>query len=332
MTRPARGQPKKQANGNRKGKAAPKQRAGPKPKAKANAGSKGRGKKGPAFTPRRRPYIAAVSLHGHHSGVVPTVTVSGHALPQKDVVRYELTHGSDNRAIIIATNVGPSATCLWVLRWNASGVVANLCSTPTLLSPSGSSGGPTAMRAMKMTTGLLNSSQKFNLGGRLYTLNCDQRLLFNLAPSAFNVAECETLYASILQHPDAKPHEGGDYHNEKTHTCTVVDPPSYERFEENDGPLSVDAFGAHIAQWPNSTHRGRPMSIVIFALDFPPIAQTYTFSSTGHWYTRWPLSTVPGRLMTPIPTAPPAVINQALKAAESMKHVALESQTDPAGW
>jgi hypothetical protein len=224
---------------------------------------------------------------------------------------------------MFVTNVGKAASLGFYLRWGGGAVVNRDILTPQLLSTGGTAGGPTSMRAMKAGASLVCTTPVLSRGGRVYTLNCEQRLLFPAAPSAFTAANCDTVYNSIIQHPHTHVHDATDFGEPKHLTCVVCDGPAYENFEENDGALAVDDFCAHIAQWgggsPSDNER-RPMSVLIYAFDIPANAQTFTFELTGRWYTRWPLSTVAGRLMTPIPVGTAAQVNGALAAARNSMH------------
>lgn len=292
--------------------AQPKRRAQAKKRAVRPAGNRG---------PTKSKGARAFSMHAHHSGLVPTLTHTGNAVPHFDVCRHDFSLATGSRTIVVCTNVGAAASSMWALSWVSGGAITtNTIITPALLTPNGSSGGPTAMRAMKMTVSAINTTQRLNQGGRLYTLNCDQRLLFNMGPGGFTAAEADTFFASVVQHPDAAAREGDNFARAHAFTCSVVDGPAYERFEENDGALALNDFGAHIAQWTGSAHRARPMSVVIFAFESPPVTQTYTLSANGAWYTRWPLNTVPGRMMQPIPTADASVINKGMGEARVSMH------------
>jgi hypothetical protein len=58
------------------------------------------------------------------------------------------------------------------------------------------------------------------------------------------------------------------------------------------------------------------MSSIWVIMEAPSVAQAYTLQFSGSWYTRWPLDTVPGQSMRPVPTAPASAINAARDAAE----------------
>lgn len=261
-------------------------------------------------------------LHGHHSGDVPTVTHNGTAVPHPDVVRYDVNILPTEKVLAFCTNVGSSGSAMLLLKWDpASGIVSvNTVRTPTLLQASGVAGGPTSMRAMKMSLSLTNATQYLNRGGRVYVLNSDQRFAFPASVALCNASDWNNIFNAVVEHPNTVPYDGTHFGETGTYTCSVVDGPSYERFEENDGAEAVDAFGAHIASWTGSAHRVRPMSCIVMAFETPAITQSYTFSAVGKWYTRWPLATVPGRMMTPIPTASPAEVNRILVQAEAKAH------------
>lgn len=259
-------------------------------------------------------------FHPNHPLNVPTLTHSGSAVPHPDVARLDIQVDPGVRMLVFCTNVGSSGTLAWVMRWSPTTVFTNQPYCPQILTANGITGGPTAIRAMKASAMVLNSTQLLNRGGRVYTLNTDQRLLLPGLPSTYTAGNCDTIFDSIVQHPHTQPWDGTDFGVPRTHCATVVDTPSYERFEENDGQLSIDQFATHIGQWTGSAHKPRPMSTLVLALESPSAAQVYTLAWHGKWYTRWPLSTVAGRLQTPIPTASAQQLNALLAIAAARQH------------
>lgn len=261
-----------------------------------------------------------LSLHPHHASNVPTLVHNGQATSIPDVVRQDVPLYTADRVLILCSNVGSSGALGWYVRWGAGSVWNNNVLTPQLLSVSGVNGGPSSIRAMKAGLSVVNTTPLLNRGGRVYTLNCEQRLLFPAAPSTLTATQLDAVFDSVTQHPHTHVHDGTDFGDAKHMSCVVCDTPAYENFEENDGAPNVDNFLEHLAQWPTSGNERRPMSCVIVALDIPANAQTYTFEFTGRWYTRWPLSTVAGRLQTDIPVASSQIINSAHAASRAGMH------------
>lgn len=261
-----------------------------------------------------------LSMHPHHPSNVPTLVHNGQATAIPDIVRQDVPLSIADRVLVLCSNVGSSGALGWYVRWGSGTVVNNNVLTPQLLSASGIAGGPSSIRAMKAGLSLVNTTPLLNRGGRVYTLNCEQRLLFPAAPSLLTAAQLDTVFNSVTQHPHTHVHDGTDFGDAKHMSCVVCDTPAYENFEENDGAPTVDNYLEHLAQWAASGNERRPMSCIIVALDIPANAQTYTFELTGRWYTRWPLSTVPGRLQSDIPVANSQTLNSAHASSRTGMH------------
>lgn len=271
--------------------------------------------------PQPRSSVITHSLHVQHPSNIPTTVVSGTATPLPDVCRldFTLTAGAD-RVMVFITNAGRSATSMWYLRWAGGVIINNQTVSPTLLAVSASAGGPTTMRAMKMGATLTNTTPILNRGGRVYTLNSDQRFLLPAAPTLLTAADCDTIYNSIVQHPNTLVHDGSHFGDTKLLNCTVVDVPAYENFVANPGALDITGFGSGVASWTGFNREARPMSCVAYVFDVPANAQTYSLQAEGKWYCRFPLNTVAGRVQTPIPTAPPSALNSLLQRAIGSMH------------
>jgi hypothetical protein len=99
----------------------------------------------------------------------------------------------------------------------------------------------------------------------------------------------------------------------------VVDPVDYDSFGEWHGTYTADEFGEHWAIWPGAVPALRPMSTLFIIFDEPAADQAYTFSVRASFYNRWPLDTVGGQVMHPVPlTAPQALAKiQAIAAQAS---------------
>ncbi len=167
---------------------------------------------------------------------------------------------------------------------------------------------------------LANTTPVLNRGGRVYTLNSDQRFLLPASPAVLTAADCDTIYNSVVQHPNTLVHDATHFGEAKVLCSTVVDVPSYENFTPNPGALDNVGFGSSIASWTGFTREQRPMSCVVLVFDIPANAQTYSIAAEGKWYCRFPLATVAGRIQTPIPTASSSAVNSILNRANSEMH------------
>merc|ERR1711964_258984 len=59
------------------------------------------------------------------------------------------------------------------------------------------------------------------------------------------------------------------------------------------------------------------MSVIAYVFDQVADPQDYSVTVRASFYTRWPLTTVPGQSMKPIPTASPKIVNHVRDQAES---------------
>jgi len=116
---------------------------------------------------------------------------------------------------------------------------------------------------------------------------------------------------SIKDHPLVKAYDGADFKRLDRHgrhptfICDVVDGVDYENFRPWSGMESSDGFFSHVFSWSgmdNAAHE-RPMSTVFVLFEVPVNSQVYTLSARASFYTRWPLTTVPGQTQMDIPVS-----------------------------
>jgi hypothetical protein len=175
-----------------------------------------------------------------------------------------------------------------------------MLSVPTL-SDSFTAGGPTSSKPCTATAEVVCTTQRLNVGGRVYVLNLDQRLDLVDAPSLLTVANADTLFESIVAHPKTKVHAMEHFTSPRKFSVTPVDNNHYEEFFPHRGTLTEDQFFTHFAQWPTLvSHQAHPMSTVIVAVDKPPATQSLTYTVHAQSLTRWPVHTVTGQLMTKV--------------------------------
>lgn len=298
-----------------------------KPAAKAEKKKKKKGKKEEANGKPAVPKITASApgpskgvqaLSPYSSTLIPVLTLCGAAFPYTGIVRADITLNTGDTVIIGATNTGQSGTVFTVgyLAAGALTVPSYAVYTIAAIAASDVAGGPTSGRAMKCSLGLVCTTPQLSRGGRVTTLNSQSRVRLDFAPSLNNRAQFLALADSIRIVPTSKALDATDFAPEKQMSNNIVDQTTYEDFEEWAGTQSVDEFWEHIAVWPGATRRDRPMSTAWCVLSPPVGQQTYTISGSASYYTRWPLFTVPGQSMRPIPTASASTINNILYMGE----------------
>lgn len=287
----------------------------PAPKAKAKAAKPAKAKAKPA-PQHAEPNFAP--LDPLSSTLIPISRRQASAFPYMGMVKLDVDVIT-TRALYVLTNTGHGATIIggmtaapWAGAWNISAI-----------SSSPASGGPSSGRAMKCSLEITNNTAQMTAGGRVYVLKTSQRLAAAAAPSGMTTAQMNAMFDSIRDHPEVKPYDGVDFKKTDKHgrhptfVCDVVDGVDYENFRPWQGSESSDAFFSHVLTWSGmdaSSHE-RPMSTVFVLIEVPDNKQVYTLSARGSFYTRWPLTTVPGQTQFDIPVASLDRINQLTTAA-----------------
>lgn len=254
------------------------------------------------------------------SANVPTIVQTGNAYPIRGVIRsgLALLTSPENftRTLICVTNTGISGTAMATLQSDGI-LVTQTAYTIPLLAAADSAGGPTSGRAMKSGVHIINTSPFLNKGGRVYVLKCTARVRMGQSVVGLTVANFNTLFNTLVAHPDTIQAGGEDFGGKgKMINNHVVDVQKYEDFAEWNGTQTVVDFFAHVAVWPLLVTKDRPMSSIWVLIETPPAAQTYSVDAHSAFYTRWSVDTVVGQNMVPIPTAPADVLNAALRGSK----------------
>lgn len=246
---------------------------------------------------------------------VPTAVAEGKALPVSGIA---FTNGfvpsMGNTTAIFASNTGRGGTVYCTI--DAAAVPVLTIGTIPTLALSDTAGGPTSGRAMKFGLSVLNRTQRLNQGGGVHVLNFNQRMDFPAAPSAMTQAQWGAVFTTVRAHPNTVAYNGDQFHQQRTFVAHPTSTPDYNSYGEWVGTQTADQFFEHLAVWAGSTRDSRPMSTIAVIFDSPAIAQTYDLRARGHYYTRWPLSTILGQNMKHVPTADIKVVNSSHIAAE----------------
>lgn len=201
---------------------------------------------------------------------------------------------------------------------------------PTLAGPD-VGGHPTAGRAMKYSVSVVNNSNSLKRSGRVTYLNTFQRLpdiTVGGTPEAPNYY-WDSVVEAIKASPDRRRINGDNLVVPKQSIGAIVDNVKYHEFRRWKATETSVEFLDHILDRATPTtptvgvlgDAPRCMSTVAFVFDPSDEAQDYSVTVRGSFYTRWPLTSVPGQSMSPIPTAPTPLINHVIehgtnKAAE----------------
>ncbi len=256
----------------------------------------------------------------------PSVTSDGKALPHTALVSEDFVVGSTNTTLLFATNVGHSGTCGALLSVDPNGLYVpgtlKMLTIPTLAA-SDADGGPSAARPMKFSVSVVNCTNALKRGGRVTYLNSSQRL-----PGFIPGAGTEDDFTPIITGI-----KGSPYRRRITGDCLGVPPGgnptqligfpvdsvAYSSFEPFLGTEAWSDFRRHIlgAVTGYNAPVTRSMSIVVYVFDPVGDPQDYSVTIRGAYYTRWPLTSVPGQSMRNIPTANATVVNHARDHAEA---------------
>jgi hypothetical protein len=293
------------AKGKGKGKPKAKARSGRKPAASAGA------RKGKTSKPKMWAFDAT------NSALPKSLLPVGDAVAVPSVIRTSVSAGINNRIFVFMTNCGGTGTFGAVVKLSPRGSpsvtqYALTMLNAAVLADDATSGGPTSSKPASATLEVCNVTKRLDVGGKVYSLVLDQRLVFPGSPIAgaegMTLEQWHEMFDSLVQHPKTKSHSGENYTKPKKHSSVPVDNTDYDNFFQHRGVLNFVDFAKHIGTWPNpgslldnESQISRAMSTIILMVDTPPADATYEFSAHAQTYTRWPVTTVTGRLMKPVP-------------------------------
>jgi len=244
--------------------------------------------------------------------------------------KYEAT-GTPARfpgpSVLLVTNTGGTATVGVLVQTSVveggntkyleEGIKQQLFNIPTL-STEGVGGHPTAGRAMKFGVSVVNNTNALKRGGRVTYLNTFQRLpdlVVGGSPEAPNYY-WDNVITAVKAAPDRRRINGDNLVFPKQLIGAVVDNVRYHEFNRWKPTESKLEFLEHVLdrEQPevslgyvgNST---RSMTTVAYVFEPTDDAQDYSITIRAAYYTRWPLTSVPGQSMSPIPTASHGLLN-----------------------
>lgn len=253
----------------------------------------------------------------------PSVLSDGKALPHTALVSGDFTVSAvaGESTILVATNTGDSGTVCEIFNLNATGKHVGgeqLFTIPTLAA-SDTSGGPSAMRAMKFSVSVVNCTNALKRGGRVTYLNSSQRL------PPIGVPNSDNALAAVVTGIKSSPQRRritGDLLGHSTQLIGYpVDSIEYGSFLPGRGTLTNAEFRRHVygASAASAPDR-RPMSVIAYVFDAVSDQQDYSVTIRASYYTRWPLTSVPGQHMKNMPSAPPGHINHVHTHAQNTAH------------
>lgn len=264
----------------------------------------------------------------------PSVTSDGKALPHTGLTSGDFVVGSTDTTLLFITNTGSSGTVGALFNVSPNGTYTDglqVFTIPTLAAAD-SAGGPSAARAMKFSVSVTNCTNALRRGGRVTYLNSSQRLppVLAVSDSSGNwVDDYSHIILGIKDSPYRRRITGeslGVAPGGKTTQLIgyPVDSVNYSKFRPFHGTLTFNEFRNYVMGASNDRDgtpivdpSERSMSIVAYIFDPVTVPQDYSVTIRASYYTRWPLTSVPGQSMRNMPTADASVVNHARDHAEA---------------
>lgn len=256
---------------------------------------------------------------------VPSIMSDGMALAHTSLVSEDFHVGTTNTTLLVITNVGNSGTVGYLYEITPTGnevVGGPIALTIPTLSLADDAGGPSAGRAMKLSCSVINCTNSLKRGGRVTYINSSQRLpALGGTTSLWN-------FSGIINGVKSSPYRrritGDNLVVPKQLISFPIDSSTYGRFGPWRGTLTSPEFHQHTLGASDTnvladslTQTQRPMSVIAFIFDPATDVQDYSVTIRASYYTRWPLTSVPGQSMKTIPTAPPGILNTVINDAEA---------------
>lgn len=259
--------------------------------------------------------------------LMPVLASDGKAFPLTGLASGDFTVGPDEKAILIVTNTGSSSNVGYFRKVNATtgafipgeGFDLNI---PTLVTPD-TGGGASAIRAMKLSCSVVNVTNALKRGGRVTYLNSSQRL----PPFLTEDDPFSAIFQGVRDSPHRRRITGDDLVTPKQLIGYPCDNSAYTTFTPHHGQTDATTFLGHCLTASSAVPAAaRPMSVIVWMFEPPADVNDYSITVRASYYTRWPLTSVPGQAMRDIPHAPPALINShrdhAENTANDLVHVA----------
>jgi len=248
----------------------------------------------------------------------PTVTSDGRALPYTGLDSYDFKVDTTNYTVLLATNTGDSGTVGAVFKVGPSGVFVSgsmhILTIPAL-ALADNAGGASSSRAMKLSVSVVNCTNNLKRGGRVTYLNSAQRLPTMRADPATEFIDVIT---GVKTSPYRRRINGTDLITPQQLIGFPVDGTVYRQFRPHHGTLtSTELFERILSAGTIISPALRPMSAIAYIFDPAADEQDYSVTIRAGYYTRWPVTSVPGQKMEAIPTAEPRVVNAVHDHVES---------------
>jgi len=230
-------------------------------------------------------------------------------LPHTSLVSTDFTVDASSTTLLIVSNTGNSGTVAELIRVNSNGGInggTEILTIPTLANED-SAGGPSSARAMKFSASVVNCTNALKRGGRVTYINSSQRLP---ALGGTNENNYSNVIQGIKDSPYRKRINGDNLKDPLALIGYPADSTEYPKFRSHRGTLTKDEFESYVLGATSTIEASaRSMSIIVYIFDPTVDTQDYSVTIRASYYTRWPLSSVPGQSMRHMPTSTADHIN-----------------------
>jgi len=242
--------------------------------------------------------------------------------PGPTILLVTNTGATSTVGVLVQTMVVPGGA----MQLREDGIKQVLFNIPTLAGDA-LSGHPTSGRAMKFSVSVINNTNALKRGGRVTYLNTFQRLpdIHTGGSETEPTYYWDPIVEAVKAAPDRRRINGDNLVQPTQCIGAVVDNIRYHEFNRWKGTETKLEFLEHVLDRATPTgatvlsvlpaNSSRSMSTVAFVFDPTDDSQDYSVTVRASYYTRWPLTSVPGQSMAHIPTANTALISKIHESA-----------------
>jgi len=245
-----------------------------------------------------------------HAGPVPVSDYEGKAVCMRSTANDQVTVSSAVDTLILLTNTGHGVQMMCRV------VIGP---TPALSQTSGNylrelptAGGPTSGRAMRFGVEVQNTSKRFDMGGRIFTLVSSERQLMPAVADSMTAAQWQTIADDIAANPKTVGHNGALLEHPIHLYSTPHTQKSYLEYNTWDGDSeNAVNFFKHATTNANGGMLDMPMSSIWILFKSSTAQNTYNVRVHGDYNVRYGAGNVLSTKMVHTPTAPAEMLNAA---------------------
>jgi len=246
----------------------------------------------------------ANGLHTMHPALspspAPTLLATGRSLCLNGVVETSILNDNTDAYIVACSNVGTTATVMVRYKLVGSTVTAVAFNSEPL-----SSSATNTLRASKLGTTLVCTSNAQRLGGSVWVLHTSNKVPLPTTPTS---TEFTDLAALIRTDPSRRCYSSNELQQPRRWTTHVCDQSDYSEFTAI-GATGEAVFEASVDSGGNTQ---KPMSTLLYYFPATAVSEGQTYNLTCHTqhFVRYALAGVGQSMQTGQPTASAAAINK----------------------